>query len=420
MRIVYLNPCGRLGGAETSLRELLASVRAAEPEWELWLVLGEDGPLANQARALGVKVIVLAFPPALARLGDAGSRAWERLVSMFRAVWATTAYSRRLALAIQSIDADIIHSNGFKMHLLGAWVRPRHTPLVWHIHDYVRSRPLVSRLLRLFSRACTVAITNSRSVAADLKALLPDLNILTIYNAIDLKRFAPQGNKLDLDAKAGLRAAAPGTVRAGLVATLARWKGHRVFLEALSRVSRKIPIRGYVIGGPIYQTDGSQSSLAELRQEADRLGLRGVVGFTGFVEDVPAAMRSLDIVVHCSTEPEPFGMVIIEAMACEKALIASNAGGASELFVDGEDALAHAPGDDEALAWQIERLAGDLELRQRLAQAGRAKTERLFHGVRLANELLSTYRGLVHDSSGQFDPLRTENIMRSSVRTLSK
>ena len=51
MRILYLNPCGQMGGAETSLRELLASIRAAEPEWDLWLVLGEDGPLAGKARA---------------------------------------------------------------------------------------------------------------------------------------------------------------------------------------------------------------------------------------------------------------------------------------------------------------------------------------------------------------------------------
>jgi len=420
VRIVYLNPCGQLGGAETSLRELLASVRAAEPEWELSLILGEDGPLATQAREIGVKVMVLAFPPALAKLGDARDGFLATLRSLLKAAWATATYSRRLARAIEPTSADIIHTNGFKMHLLGAWARPRHTPLVWHIHDYVRSRRLVSRLLRLFSGACTMAITNSQSVAADLSALLPDLRVVTIYNAIDLKRFAPVGSKLDLDARAGLAPAAAGTVRVGLVATLARWKGHRVFLEALSRLASEMPIRGYVIGGPIYQTDGSQWSLAELKQEANRLGLAGVVGFTGFVDDAAAAMRSLDIVVHASTEPEPFGMVIIEAMACEKALIASHAGGASELFIDGEDALAHRPGDAETLASEIRRLAGDTELRQRLGKAGRAKTERLFHGSRLANELLSAYRGLAGRSGGELGHVQPGSVMQSSARTLTK
>jgi len=420
VRIVYLNPCGRLGGAETSLRELLASVRAAEPEWDLWLVLGEDGPLADQAREMGVKVAVLAFPPALARLGDARSSVAAMLLSLVKAVWATVRYSHSLSRAIRTIAPSIIHTNGFKMHLLGAWTRHRNTPVVWHIHDYVRSRRLVSRMLRLLRGGCSTAITNSKSVAADLKALLPNLDVVTIYNAVDLKRFAPVGNKLDLDAIAGLTPAAAGTVLVGLVATLARWKGHRVFLQALSRLYTEMPIRGYIIGGPIYQTEGSQWSLAELRQEADRLGLTGTVGFTGLVDDAAAAMRSLDIVVHASTEPEPFGMVIIEAMACERALIASNAGGASELFVDGEDALAHPPGDVEILGQQIRRLAGDVELRQRLGKAGRAKAERLYHGTRLVNELLSCYRSLSNHSGGQLGHVRPEPAMSSSIRTLGK
>ena len=89
------------------------------------------------------------------------------------------------------------------------------------------------------------------------------LRIVPIYNAIDLERFSPAGDRLDLDAKAGLAPPAPGTVRVGLIATFARWKGHKVFLEALARVSPDVPIRGYIIGGPIYQTDGSQWSALE-------------------------------------------------------------------------------------------------------------------------------------------------------------
>ncbi len=96
--------------------------------------------------------------------------------------------------------------------------------------------------------------------------------------------------------------------------------------------------------------------------------MTGRVGFTGFIEDNAAAMRSLDIVVHASTQPEPFGMVIIEGMACGKAVIASQAGGAAELFVDGENALAHPPGDSAELARQIERLSGDEGLRSMLGR----------------------------------------------------
>lgn len=389
MKVVYLNPSGRLGGAETSLRELLASVRAAEPSWELWLALGEDGPLASIARDLGVRVLVLPFPAALARLGDSGrGPAW---LGLLRSAGATGVYTRGLARWLKSVEPDIVHTNGLKMHLLGAWARPRRSSLIWHIHDYVSLRGLMRRLLYPFRKACSAAIVNSHSVAQDLDRVLPGLRITPIYNAIDLERFSPRGHRLDLDAQAGLPAAEPGTLRVGLIATFARWKGHKVFLDALSRLSEKTPVRGYIIGGPIYQTQGSQWSQNELREEAARLGLSGKVGFTGFLEDTPAAIRSLDIVVHASTLPEPFGMVIIEAMACAKPVIASQAGGAAELIADGENALAHPPGDAGALANRIERLASDVKLRARLGAAGRWEAEHKYHGRKLAERLLEVY-----------------------------
>jgi len=391
MRIVYLNPCGQMGGAETSLRELLAGIRAAEPDWQLCLVLGEDGPLAEIVEKLGVQVIVAPFPQALARLGDARRGAFALGWSLLTAVFSTALYARRLAARLRAIQPDVIHTNGFKMHLLGIWTRPRGTSVVWHIHDYVSSRPLMGRLLRHHSQSCTAAIANSHSVAADLSTLMPGLKVLTIYNAVDLARFGPAGSTVDLDALAGLSPAPAGTVRVGLVATFARWKGHKVFLRALSELSGNTPIRGYVIGGPIYQTTGSQYGLAELEEERNRLGLTDRVGFTGFLNDTAGAIRSLDIVVHASTEPEPFGMVIIEAMASAKPLIASRAGGAAELFDEEHTGLGHAAGDATGLARQIERLAADPALGARLGEAARAAAEQSFRLDRMAGEAIRLY-----------------------------
>jgi len=413
MRIVYLNPSGKLGGAETSLRELLASVRAAEPAWELWLVLGEDGPLAGIAQSLGVKVVVKPFPPVLARLGDNGR--FAALADLGKAALATRRYARQLARWLGEIEPDIIHTNGFKMHLLGSWTRPRGSHLIWHIHDYVSARSLMRRLLWPFRKACSVAIVNSKSVAADLERVLPGVRVVPIYNAIDLQRFSPAGDRLDLDAQSGLAPAPAGIVRVGLIATFARWKGHKIFLEALARLSPDVPVRGYIIGGAIYQTDGSQWSEPELRREADRLGLADKVGFTGFLEDPPAAMRSLDVIVHASTQPEPFGMVIIEGMACGRAVIASRAGGAAELFTDGENALGHPLGDCAALARQIERLARDEGLRNRLGNAGRSTVEQHYHGKRLAAELVDLYRDVVGDR-----PAKTAAKLQSPLHAVSE
>jgi glycosyltransferase involved in cell wall biosynthesis len=387
-----------MGGSETSLAQLLASIRSVEPDWELYLVLGQTGTLADRAQQLGVKVDVVPFPPALARLGDAGRRPLAAVWSLFTSLWSTALYARRLASLIRTIQPAVIHSNGLKMHVLGSWIRPRKTRLIWHMHDYVSTRPLMRRLLRLCRSQCAGAIANSSSVAEDLRAVVPGLKVVPIHNAIDLERFAPNGKTIDLDQISGLAPIAPGTIRVGLPATFARWKGHSVFLRALSLLPGELAVRGYVIGGPIYQTTSSQHSQIELQQEANRLGLAAKVGFTGFLEDPAAAMRSLDIIVHASTQAEPFGMVIIEGMACGKAVIVSQAGGACELFIDGVNALGHDPGDAAALARQIERLACDGVLRRRLGVAARATTEERFRGKRLAKQLLSLYRNVLAET----------------------
>src|SRR5205085_6432425 len=177
------------------------------------------------------------------------------------------------------------------------------------------------------------------------------------------------------DSLSGLPPSHSGTVKVGLLGTLARWKGHETFLKALAALPESLPVRGYISGDAIYQTRGSQYSLNELKGIASRLGVSHRVGFTGFVDKPEAAMRSLDVIVHASTEPEPFGLVIAEAMACGRAVIVSHAGGAAEIVTPDVDALTHPPGDVDALASAIHALATDPPRRAALGRAARATAE---------------------------------------------
>ncbi len=127
---------------------------------------------------------------------------------------------------------------------------------------------------------------------------------------------------------------------------------------------------------------------------ADR-GLDHRVGFTGFVDRSDSVHRALDIVVHASTAPEPFGLVIAEAMACGRAVVASHAGGAAEIVTPDVDAMTHRPGDMDALAAAIQTLAMDSDLRARLGHAARATAERVFDRARLARELIAVYDAAV-------------------------
>jgi glycosyltransferase involved in cell wall biosynthesis len=162
-------------------------------------------------------------------------------------------------------------------------------------------------------------------------------------------------------------------------------------MDALARL-RGLNVRGYIVGGPIYDTDSSQYSLEQLRERADGLGLGNEIGFTGKVDDVSAVLRALDIAVHASTEPEPFGLVIAEAMACGRAVVVSRAGGAAEIAQGG--ALFHEPGNSAELAGCLQELAGDPARRAALGSEGRNVAVRLFSRTRLRDALVPIYEGL--------------------------
>src|SRR5882762_9080876 len=125
MRILYLNTSGDMGGAEVSLLELLASLRAEQPEWDLRLVVGGEGPLVNRVSQLKIPVTVLPFPSRLAQFGDSAlaespkRRRLRVLSSFLHAGIQTKQYTRQLGAIVQSFKPDLIHTTGFKMHLLG-------------------------------------------------------------------------------------------------------------------------------------------------------------------------------------------------------------------------------------------------------------------------------------------------------------
>jgi glycosyltransferase involved in cell wall biosynthesis len=394
MRVAFLSVSAEFGGSESALWQLVRGIRRLRPATECVVVVPREGTLSARVREAGGTVRVVPMPDALASFGErslrGASAVARRSAALLSAVGAVAPYQRALQSALSEIDPDVIHTNGFKMHVLGSRAAPRGAAVVWHLHEFVSNRPFSRRLLRHHAPRAAAIVANSQSVAEDARRALGNAAPVShVYNAVDLTECSPSGPSADLDAVSGLPPAAAGTIRVGLVATFACWKGHETFLRALRDVTA--PVRGYIVGGPIYDTAGSQHTIEELRGLAASLGVADRVGFTGFVDRPATAMRALDIVVHASTDPEPFGLVIAEGLACGRAVIASAAGGAAELIDDGADAVAVAPGDGAALARAIDRLAGDASLRGRLGAAARASALRRFDPDLFTRAFLDVY-----------------------------
>jgi glycosyltransferase involved in cell wall biosynthesis len=402
VRILYLNPTASLGGAERILLAVMAAARDAYPSAALHLLLPGPGPLAQEAAELGVTTQVLPLPSELAALGDSGLRDPQKSCSrsgfVRNALWAVPAarrYARALAREVNGRTPDLIHSNGIKTHLLAWLAELSGAPIVWHVHDFYSTRPLVGYLLRWARRRAAHAIAVSHAVQRDVAGLLPTLPVSVVPNAIDVERFSPgPGAAAAIDALAGFPPAAGPVVRVGIVATFARWKGQDVFLAAAARVLKEsppTPVRFYIIGGPIYQTAGSQFSVEELRRTAHQLGLAAHVGFLGFVPNPVSCYRTLDVVVHASTRPEPFGLTIIEAMACARSVVAVSSGGAAELFTPGYDAVGVPPSDPAALAHEVSELVRDATRRRRLGEQARRTVGARFNTTRLPTQLREVY-----------------------------
>jgi glycosyltransferase involved in cell wall biosynthesis len=401
MKVLYLNPIGNIGGGERVLLAAVAGVLREVPGATVRVLALSDGPLLASVRDLEAEAEVLNLPESLSKLGDSSGRNRSFLRAVGK-VPALAKYLRRLKVAVASFAPDIVHSNGIKTHLFTRFVVPHGVPVVWHAHDFYGSRRFAGWLLRRASARVRAVVAISEAVATDVRTVLPGLRVETVLNAVDLEQFYPGiGDGDELDRRAGLPPAPIGTVRVGIIATYARWKGQLSMLDAASKLAsdaQQLPVRWYIVGGPIYHT-AAQFTEEELRKEAKRLGLTDRVGFVPFVANPATVYRSLDVVVHASTQPEPFGLTVAEAMACGRSVVVSAAGGAAELFTERVDALGFPPGDSDRLAAAVRRLVVDQDLRIRLGEAARVTAERRFDSRRFGREIAAVYCSLMAAST---------------------
>ncbi|NET02003.1 MAG: glycosyltransferase family 4 protein [Sphaerospermopsis sp. SIO1G1] len=390
MKIVFVNPVGVIGGAERAILTIMDALIKTNTDIKISLIVGTDGPMIAEANKLGVEVQLLQLPTEFNQLGDSSLKGNSKIIGRLKLLLQLSSlapslwqYLRKFRQTIKLLQPDIIHTNGIKANLITSLAGVKNIPIIWHIQDFYGSRPLVAQLLKFASQRATKAIAISQAISEDVKKTLPGLPLEVIYSAIDINYFSP------------LNSPANDPIKIGLVATFARWKGHDIFLEAGSEIMKTHPnlnIQFCIVGGAIYKTRGSQFSEQELRQKAKDLDIANNVEFLGFQQDIVQAYRNLDIVVHGSTQPEPFGLAIVEAMSCGKPVIVSQAGGAAELFTHNYDAIGVPPGQPKTLASAILDLVEHPEKRHQLSVQARQTVQQRFSHERLGKQILAVYR----------------------------
>jgi glycosyltransferase involved in cell wall biosynthesis len=155
-------------------------------------------------------------------------------------------------------------------------------------------------------------------------------------------------------------------------------------------VRKKFPeARFRIIGSPLFGEDAYER---ELHEQVRTLGLESHVEFPGFTQDVPAAMRAMTIAVHASTSGEPFGQVVIEAMAAGRPVVATNGGGIPEIVQDGLTGILVPMNDAPAMAAAILRLLENPAEAARMGQQGRQRVIDHFTIEHTARKVEAVYR----------------------------
>ncbi len=349
-----------LGGAELCLRDIVLGRGNRRDR----VVLFQDGPLGDLLRQDNVGV----------RIESLGRRGGEvRKSSGIGAKIAASVGVAQLARRVAKVarDIDVIYANTAKALIVATIAgRLARRPVIYHLHDILSADHFSRSNLRLLSmlakHGAAHVIANSQATADAFIAVGGNCDRITvIYNGIDSVPFDLAIARAERE-RAAIRASIGLTDEPllGLFGRFAPWKGQHVAIEALGRLPG---VHLMLVGDALF---GEDQYTASIRRQADEQA-PGRVHFMGFRSDVADMMRSSDAVIHCSTAPEPFGRVIVEAMLAARPVVASGAGGAKEIIEDGVTGILCEPNSVESLVAKIRLLIDGNVSVPRLTQAAR-------------------------------------------------
>lgn len=352
--ILFIDHAPAIGGAENSLLLLMQHLQG----WQPYLATVE-GKLADAARTLGIPVHIVPLPR-LRKSMQSPSDLWQG--------------ARAIANVARQIDALALYTNTVRAQTYGMLAaRLCCKPLVWHFRDFWlgENRPKFPQadttLKRLFIGASKTVITNSHATARHLPT---SHKIHVVHNGIKLDQFDPTRTGTPFRQQFNIPLNAP---LVGMMGRLRPWKGQTRFIDMAAQVvAHNSETHFVIIGGATFAVDDEYEQ--HLHQKTAELGLTNHIHFTGHLDNMPAALAALDIFVHPG-DPEPFGLVNVEAMAMAKPIVALNHGALPEIIDNGNEGFLVS---EDGMVERIVHLLNDVILQKEMGSRGRTRVVQQF------------------------------------------
>jgi glycosyltransferase involved in cell wall biosynthesis len=264
-----------------------------------------------------------------------------------------------------------------------------------------RGPEYLSKMIAWFAKSVRRFIAISKKTRADLLSLgVGEGKIVVEYPPVDFERFDHLLKTGDYRAQFGIEG---NTSLFGIFGILEEWKGHHVFLDAAKMVIDAIPNSiAFIVGDA---PSGNLEYKEQLVTQCVQLGIEKRVVFTGFREDVPELMGMLDVIVHASIIPEPFGKVVIEGMAMQKPVVATEAGGPTEVIESGYDGYLVPPKQARPMADCIIRLLRDRESARKMGEAAYEKVRKRFGVLEYVAAVEKLYEKMVKTATNAAEPM---------------
>lgn len=376
MRVLFVESQTELGGAQFALLTMLESLERQQVEpFYASLEFGR-GDFPERVAALGIPVFRLA-----------GGR--------LRSLWSTATRIRSLRALLRENNIDVVLSNSGHPLLYARpaalWAR---RPCVWWAHAYFPRDPLRGNFLaltQLFLGAEAI-FSPSEHTARSLRAVYPERPpIRVVRYGFDLARHAPAPEAGRAARRAlGIPADAPV---AGIFGRLQRQKGQHVFLQAAAMLEQRGARGRYLVaGGSLFGLEPEYA--AGLRRFVEERGISERVMFLGQRADTNELMNACDVVVLASTEAETWPLVVAEAMAAGRAVVASAEGGPLEMIENGRTGLLVPARDPTALVAAMESLFRRPERRRALGEGARRHAEQHFERRAAAAHMCEALRSV--------------------------